>query len=1203
MKNIKHPKIRILASIAIIAIISVLLPSNAAFADDDNTFFRKAALATIHRCYDSAFNPNITNENFTGRESILSNPGATSGYLPTGLNGGSEGYTSIDCKSALNGVGSFPGMYSIAGVSDSINRSDTAQLDTFMQGMGYKVNHSESGKCISLTYTGTTYRDSNGNTGTTRQPHESVTNICANNVENGVIKDDNLTIEHTGDSAPIVFSLSGSSISCRPALGGDNHNVSFANQSWSNFATSLSGTCGIQNPSVDIGGETYIIYENLNINRDVPNGYSTTYTLDGSSTSHGNAAISYLSGNTYRESSSLALTDPEKRELLQNYLDNFYQIDKKCGTFNSDEIRSLTGNGYVQRNIIVDGAAQSCYVKPTKNNGSQVLIWGSNGQLSPGRLAGFSDVTMNLSSLVGTFDSSQKERCNEAANAARARATEIINNDRSTGTMVEMATNTIAELDKIIADHGEYWNETNQGIVCYSFTDSSGHVVQTPSEDLTDPGASDNTPDDTVEDASDLAACFSSASSLGWILCPVAQAIGAAADGIYSNFVEDFLNIHPSFLNTDSENGVYQGWKMFRDAANIGFAIILAIVVLSQVTGFGVSNYGIKKILPSLIVTAVLVNLSYFLCQAAVDLSNIVGSGVKTFLESLPSGAGEPVTFGSLAHGLLSTVLTGTAVFAGVRIALQVGDISWVIGILLALVGVLIAALAFLLILGFREAVVIVGVMLSPLAIICYALPNTKNLFTKWWKIFSAMLLIYPICGVLMGGSNFVSSVLLHNSGGRFFMSLVAVLVQVVPIAFIPGLVRSSFSMLGNLGARISTMGRNLSSAIGRGARGSDIYKDTVESSRARSLQRRIQTFDEGRSFSTRAANRLRSAGFTEVANSIEASGRRRANRTSARYEKARKGIIEAEEDDRRFTPDREEQFRQSIAEEHNLSQIRDMKTNMVNDPNFNTNDLNTLSDELRGELAVIDFDPEDQTARNRAAALSELMMQSGPMGQDRLMTTLKDYSYGKNSGEKVANGGVQSVLSHLNKDGKNRAILKSNNYGDDKFISDYLGSNNLQSRDEYINAASKASASAMSKWGDQAYADIISNLSSGKVTDQQQLEKLFNTATTALSDPRISGEIKPEVQGWLNDIRKHSYDQMKKQYVQNHVAQMNNARTSAGQAVLTPSQALHQRNIASDNFVRQFGAFRRIDPADSYNSLHIAHPNNQNHQNHQNNH
>ena len=106
------------------------------------------------------------------------------------------------------------------------------------------------------------------------------------------------------------------------------------------------------------------------------------------------------------------------------------------------------------------------------------------------------------------------------------------------------------------------------------------------------------------------------------------------------------------------------------NAANIIFAIALAVVILSQITGFGVSNYGIKKMLPTLIMVAVLVNLSFFLCQLAVDVSNITGYGIKKIFVELGGPSSE---FGEGSLGDIIGSTDGGSGMLGGLLGLEIG--------------------------------------------------------------------------------------------------------------------------------------------------------------------------------------------------------------------------------------------------------------------------------------------------------------------------------------------------------------------------------------------------------------------------------------------------------------------------------------------------------------------------------------------------
>lgn len=346
--------------------------------------------------------------------------------------------------------------------------------------------------------------------------------------------------------------------------------------------------------------------------------------------------------------------------------------------------------------------------------------------------------------------------------------------------------------------------------------------------------------------------CASSggAESLGWIVCPILSWMGRASNDLYDYYIEPALNVKPALFNEGSgeNDDVKDAWSIFQNIANIVFVILFLIVIFSQLTGVGIDNYGIKKILPKLIIAAILVNISYYICLIFIDLSNIVGNGIQNMFNGMSSS----LTINSAVIGgenigseILSTSVTG-AVLLG---ALVVGGVAvWqnpaiLLTLLISGLGVVISILFLFLILSAREAAIVVLTVISPLAFVCYILPNTKNLFDKWRKMGEGLLLVYPICGLLVGGGGYVSKLLLASGIGTgddrngFFGAFSAMLISIVPIFFIPTVLKSSFAAMGNLGAKISGFGERLRSGATRGARNTNTYKQAQE----RGLERRTR--------------------------------------------------------------------------------------------------------------------------------------------------------------------------------------------------------------------------------------------------------------------------------------------------------------------------------------------------------------------------
>lgn len=350
---------------------------------------------------------------------------------------------------------------------------------------------------------------------------------------------------------------------------------------------------------------------------------------------------------------------------------------------------------------------------------------------------------------------------------------------------------------------------------------------------ITDPGSVDgsnpgNNSGTAGSDSSSITACYRNAGALGWLVCPVMEVVGKMTEGLYGYIEGNFLQVGTNLSNA---NGVREGWGIFRDFTNIIFTIMFLVVIISQVTGVGVSNYGIKKILPRLIVIVVMVNISFLLCQLAIDVSNILGSGLRSMFEGFATKIDSvPFNLGTVVGGITGAAFSAAGTVAVLSaLSITIPWTTWLFPIFLTLLSCLVSVFFFMILLGVRQAGVIILMVLSPVAIICYALPNTKMSFDRWRKLFVSLLMVYPICGILMGGGQFASTLLLSvadDGAGGVFFTIVAMLVSVVPFFFIPSILKASMMAMGNLGMKISQFGRGIGGGITRGIRGSEIGRD-----------------------------------------------------------------------------------------------------------------------------------------------------------------------------------------------------------------------------------------------------------------------------------------------------------------------------------------------------------------------------------------
>ena len=347
---------------------------------------------------------------------------------------------------------------------------------------------------------------------------------------------------------------------------------------------------------------------------------------------------------------------------------------------------------------------------------------------------------------------------------------------------------------------------------------SSGYYVvytYTPPSNYSDPSP----PTTVAIEASDDAAEGEEAASgcdgatlggIGWIVCPTVNFIAKGMDKIYQ-IISNFLVVKT--MTNDTNSSIYKLWSFIRDIANVAFVIAFIIIVYSQLTSLGISNYGLKKMLPRLIISATLVNVSFWICAIAVDASNVLGYSIHNIFTSIM----DTFSVGDNYSGKIPTweqvaaiALSGTALAAGGLFVLA-NTVGGTIFLLIPfLLGVVVAALVALIVLAARQALITILVILAPLAFVAYILPNTEKYFTKWRQTMMTMLLLFPIFSVLFSGAQVAGMAIVQSAGGNLFTIILGMAVQVAPIVITPLLVKFSGGLIGKIAGMVNNPSKGL---------------------------------------------------------------------------------------------------------------------------------------------------------------------------------------------------------------------------------------------------------------------------------------------------------------------------------------------------------------------------------------------------------
>lgn len=221
--------------------------------------------------------------------------------------------------------------------------------------------------------------------------------------------------------------------------------------------------------------------------------------------------------------------------------------------------------------------------------------------------------------------------------------------------------------------------------------------------------------------------------------------------------------------------------------------------------------YTLKKMVPRLVIAAILIQLSWPLFTGLVYLTGQIAWGIEGLLYA-PFGGREALNVGVLvgqaANGGVDVTISGvfalTAVSAGALALGPAGLISLGITVLLALL------IAFF-VLAVRQTVLVILLVISPLALVAWILPGTEKFWKLWWESFSKLLLMYPMILLLIAGGRIAAKIAADASASQStndqFGIAIVVLVFFAPFFLIP----KTFQLAGSMFANIAGIANNSS--------------------------------------------------------------------------------------------------------------------------------------------------------------------------------------------------------------------------------------------------------------------------------------------------------------------------------------------------------------------------------------------------------
>lgn len=317
---------------------------------------------------------------------------------------------------------------------------------------------------------------------------------------------------------------------------------------------------------------------------------------------------------------------------------------------------------------------------------------------------------------------------------------------------------------------------------------------------------------------------------VGWIICPALNVMAAMVDSSYYLLDNSLLRVSPVIIG-DTSNSLYKSWRLMRDFANVAFIFVFLIIILSQITSIGINNYGIKRLLPKLILSAILVNISYILCAFAVDASNVVGHSIKGIFDAGTESI--VVTPGNVLGNKENSDFVGLSTLTSLTLVGVGLSASWYavlpfLGfLLLSALGAVIITVVTLII---RQVLIILLIVIAPIAFVALLLPNTEDYFRKWRSLFQTLLLLYPIVAMVFGASALASAIImgaaeapptttegiekyfLEGAGGitQAFIQLTGAVAAIIPLFIVPTLMKLAGGVLNRFAGIVNDPSKGL---------------------------------------------------------------------------------------------------------------------------------------------------------------------------------------------------------------------------------------------------------------------------------------------------------------------------------------------------------------------------------------------------------
>ncbi len=237
---------------------------------------------------------------------------------------------------------------------------------------------------------------------------------------------------------------------------------------------------------------------------------------------------------------------------------------------------------------------------------------------------------------------------------------------------------------------------------------------------------------------------------------------GYVSDSVFDGVLQISKNLNQQKADSEMQ-WVVGAWKLSLIIGSSFVGVLLLIAAFANILHLSIEQYGIRRIIPSIVLNTFMANISLLIIRFFVDVANTLAFGMESIFNSatkelgamdLGTGAKMNVTQGiANIFGVFSTPKTGASANPndllrgtvidnlenglGNGLVLPILTLIFLIG-----VAIIVFILTFQLLL--RIGAIYILTILAPLALIANAFPFFQSWSKKWWSQFWSWVFMLP---------------------------------------------------------------------------------------------------------------------------------------------------------------------------------------------------------------------------------------------------------------------------------------------------------------------------------------------------------------------------------------------------------------------------------------------------------------------------